>query len=218
MEYEKETRLAYNANKAISYHKQQTEGFGWIRLTTLRMQVCTNNALRMCGLKKNDKILDIPCGTCIMSKMIIKHDAYIVASDISIDMMNLGKNIHKDFKFMNLVQSDIVKTPFKKESFECVIVIALMHRLPKNIREQVYKEVAFVSKEYIIMSYAIDNAFQKFKQWLIKTINPSHKSAPSPLPIRTIKNEIKENGLKIIKKFHIIPFLSSSVVLLLKKN
>ena len=140
-----------------------------------------------------------------------------MASDISIEMMELAVNEYSSINFKGFLQSDITNTPFQADEFKCVVVLALMHRLPKDIRAQVLSEVFRVTNKYVIISYSIESPIQKFKWKLISLISKKHIPAPASIPLKVIVDELNSFGLAILKKKRIINFLSAKVVLLLEK-
>ena len=93
-----------------------------------------------------------------------------------------------------------------------------MHRLPKEIREQVLVEIKRVTSRYIIVSYSIESFSQRLKQTVLSLLNKNYLSAPSSIPMNEILEEFKEFGLKIKKQQRIINFLSAKVVFLLEKS
>jgi ubiquinone/menaquinone biosynthesis C-methylase UbiE len=218
MSYQTETRDAYrNEVKANDYKNQYIKGFKWARFTMWKQKKIINKYLFNCSLEKNDSLLDIPCGTGYIGNILSKLPCSIVASDISIEMMELARAEYSNNNFHGFIQSDITNTPFKHNYFKCVIVLALMHRLPVNIREQVLSEVVRISNEFVIISYSIESNLQKFKWKLLSMVNRSHIPAPASIPLSDIENELYSAGLKIVKKERIIHFLSAKVVFLVKK-
>ena len=115
-----------------------------------RQKVIIKRIINQCNFSNTDNILDIPCGTGFIGKILCKTPASITASDISAEMMNRANNEYVGDNFKGFVECDITQTPFNKESFDCVIILAFMHRLPKDIRNQTWEEVVRISKKYII--------------------------------------------------------------------
>jgi len=217
--YEKDTRSAYrNRSKAESYKKQQTENIGWARFTTWRERQFVEKALRKCKLSSTDRVLDIPCGTGILADVLSKFPSTIIASDISIEMIDFALKDYKREKIGGIAQTDITKTSFKKGTFGCVITLGLMHRLPGGIRKQALREITDLSNRFIIVSYSIDTPAQRIKQWLVRKVWPAYRSAPSPIGLQDIMKELNSNGLIVRKKSNAMPFLSSEVVFLLEKK
>jgi ubiquinone/menaquinone biosynthesis C-methylase UbiE len=219
MNYDKDTKNAYrNELKAKEYQEQYTKGTKWARFTMWRQKVLIKKIIEQCNFKQDDKILDIPCGTGFIGKILCNSLGHIIASDISIEMMNRASREYQGDNFRGFVQCDVTQTPFKKESFNCVILLALMHRLPKEIKFKTWDEVVSLSKKYIIVNYSIDSHSQRLKQWLTKMIRPTHKPAPSPVGIRGILEEFRLMKLKIKKRKHVVRFFSSVIIFLLEKS
>lgn len=174
--------------------------------------------MRKCNLQKNDKILDIPCGTGTLATVFAKFPACIIAADISLEMMNLAREEYRGMIFEGFIQADITKTPFRPETYTCVIVLGFMHRVPVSIRQQTLKEITSLSKRFIIISYSIDSPSQRLKQWLIKKIRPAHKSAPLPVSLRDLIEEFRSQDLDVRKLFKVFPFLSAEVIFLLERK
>ena len=74
-----------------------------------------------------------------------------------------------------------------------------MHRLPKNIRLQVLKEIKRVTKRNLIISYSVQNILQKAKQSILPFFNKKYLPAPEGISYEDL-NELKSFNLKIIKK------------------
>ena len=218
MDYIQETRNAYKSElKAKEYQEQYTKGTEWARFTMWRQRVLIDKIISQCNFTKTDEIFDIPCGTGFIGRILSKTPASITASDISIEMMKRAAGEYIGDNFNGFVECDITQTPFRKESFDCVIVLAFMHRLPKEIRYKTWEAVVGLSKKYIIVSYSVDSILQRVKQWLAKKARPGHKPAPSLLPMQDILNEFRLVKLKVKKKNHIAAFFSSVVIFLLEK-
>lgn len=219
MDYERDTRLAYKSlTKAQSYKKLQTSGFNWARLATWRSNLCVEKALRKCHLTGSDRILDIPCGTGILANVLQKFPSTTIASDISKDMMNLALEDYRKTRLAGFVQSDITKTPFKNNSFQCIITLGLMHRLPEDIRNLVLEEISSLSNNYVIVSYSIDSPYQRIKKSLLKRLRSAYDPAPVAITLENILAELDLGGLMIREKYSIMPFFSAVVIFLLEKQ
>ena len=218
MTYESDTRDAYqNETKANAYKNQYIKGFKWARFTMWKQKIIINNYLNSCELDSNDSLLDIPCGAGYIGGILSKYSCSIVASDISIEMMNLAENEYSMKNFNGFIQSDITNTPFQSNEFKCVVVLALMHRLPKDIRAQVLSEVFRVTNKYVIISYSIESLLQKIKWKLISVIHRKYLPAPASISLKVIIDELNSRGFTILKKKRIINFLSAKVVFLVEK-
>ena len=219
MNYIQETRNAYKGeSKAKKYQEQYTKGFKWARFTMWRQRVLIKKIINQCNFTETDKILDIPCGTGFIGKILCKTPASITASDISEEMMKRAAGEYVGDNFKGFVKCDITQTPFNKESFDCVIVLAFMHRLPKEIRDKTWEEVVRISKKYIIVNFGFDSRSQRLKKWFLKKVHPNYIPAPSSLPMEDIITEINSFGLVIRKVSNVVYFFSGKVIFLLEKK
>lgn len=219
MEYERDTKNAYrNEEKAKAYLDQYTTGTRWARFTMWRQRGLIKRILDRCDLTVSDRLLDIPCGTGLIGRILLNNPARVIGSDISIEMMDLARSEYGENRFHGFVQADITATPFVRESFACVVVLALMHRLHEGLRREVLSEVASLSSRYVIMSYSVESRAQRVKQRVLRTLRPSHIPAPSSVPLPEILREIGSHGFTVLSISHIAHFLSAKVVLLLEKK
>jgi ubiquinone/menaquinone biosynthesis C-methylase UbiE len=219
MDYEKETRSAYrNMTKAANYKKQIAEKITWARFAMWRERRIIRKALRSCDIGRADALLDIPCGTGILTRVLSSFSDIIVGSDISREMMDFARKEYQGIPVCEFIQADITAIPFKKGVFRSVLILGFMHRVPAEIRTKTLQEMAFVSNAFIIISYSVQDALQRCKREALKRFLSSYKSAPAAASIHEIVQEFKANDLSIHKKYRVAPFLSSEVVFLLKKK
>ena len=219
MSYEEQTKNAYrNKEKAAAYLSQYIEGTKWARFTMWKQRRIIGNFLDACELEKNDILLDAPCGTGYAGQVLSSQPCQVVASDISLEMMELAGAEYEKSKFSGFYQADLTNTPFKENFFKCVLVLALMHRLPKNIRELILNEVHKISNDFVIISFSESNLIQNIKQRLLSKVKKSHIPAPASIPITSIENELKSAGFKILERKNILKFFSAKLVYLLRKQ
>ena len=218
MTYEEQTKNAYrNKEKAAAYLSQYIEGTKWARFTMWKQKRIIKNFMKACNFNENDILLDAPCGTGYVGKILFSEPCKVVASDISLEMMELAANEYEQSKFLGFYQADLTNTPFRDGYFKCVLVLALMHRLPEDIRKLVLEEVRKISSEFAIISFSESSLVQDFKQKIISIIKKSHIPAPASIPISTIEDEINAAGFTILKRKNIFKFFSAKLVYLLKK-
>ena len=219
MSYEADTKNAYrNEVKANAYKNQYIQGTKWARFTMWKQKRIITKFLDACNLESDHTVLDIPCGTGYIGGVLAKYEASVIASDISEEMMELAKNEYNDEKFDGFIQADITKTPFPSDHFKCVIVLALMHRLPKAIRKKALLEVVRLTNKYLIISYSVESLAQRVKQWILLKIKPSYIQAPASIQLNVMLDEMSSAGLKIIKQRNVVYFLSAKVVFLAIKT
>jgi predicted TPR repeat methyltransferase len=217
--YERDTKNAYrNEEKATAYLEQYTKGTKWARFSMWRQRVLIKNFLDHCRLTAADRLLDIPCGTGYIGQTIQHTPASLIGADISLEMMDRAGGEYGEDQFHGFVQADITATPFLRGSFTCIVVLALMHRLQKGLRQDVLSEVADLSSRFVIMSYSVDSFPQRMKERVLKILRPSHIPAPSSMRLRDIRREVTSHGFKLLRISSVAYFLSAKVVLLMEKD
>jgi len=161
-------------------------------------------------------ILDFPCGSGKLSA-IFKQTAFsICAADISEAMLSMAKETYPAIaNFQGLIRADITKIPFKSESFDCIICLRLMHRLPPEVRQEILHELVRVTKQYVIVSYGIAQVADKVRRFLMKR-NP--KSAYWMATERDLENEVARAGLRVLNVHSVIPYFYYERIFLLEKK
>ena len=177
-----------------------------------------NDFLHSINFNNKEKILDVPCGAGYVGDILSKLESQVVASDISFEMMNLALNEYPGNNFTGFIQSDITEMPFQNEEFRCSVILALMHRLPFEVRNDVLNEINRVTEKYIIVSYSVNNFLQRVKQIFLSLTNKSYLPAPAGISLNEITRDFSKYNLKILQKRSVFFILSAKVVFLLEKS
>jgi SAM-dependent methyltransferase len=218
-EYHTETRLAYRSKKrARAYRAQHTKDISWARFTMWRECSLVKAILARLHLTMTNRVIDIPCGTGVLGLTLRRFPCHVFAADIASEMMELARQDYSFHRFQDFVQADIINPPFGPQTFDCVIIIGLMHRLPKHVRNQALRGISSISNRFVVVSYSIDGPEQRIKHRLIKKLRPSHQSAPFPVALQDIVKELNCHGLVVKEKYRVVPFLSAEAIFLLEKN
>lgn len=173
--------------------------------------------LKNCG-SYHKTLLDVPCGAGKLSSVV--SDFSVVAADVSMAMIHLAKGRYSlSENFRGFVAADIARMPFKKESFDTVICLRLLHRIPSHDREGILKSLAEVSNKYVIVSYGLEGKLVRLRL-LIKRIL-SGKNPQFPFYLTTLENmrkEIEEAGLKVVSYSRVFPLIYQEIIFLLQKR
>ena len=218
-EYKRDTALKYQDEEFARQYKRHLSDFRWYQFATAREIRCIEKALRKCGLSGRDRVLDVPCGTGILSDLLLRLNVPVVASDISREMMQLAHEYQGD-NFYGFVQADATQLPFAAKSFKTVVIIGLLHRVPPAVRQQILNEAATISSQYAIVSFSllgsklIYHARSLLKKLLYKKFTPGF----SPATLAELESEVQAAGFRIVKRFRVFPILSPENVALLEKT
>ncbi len=219
MDYVRETLRAYRSKgRATEYKQYHTHDWSWARFCTWRKLRIIDKELARYNWTADDKLLDIPCGTGVLGRVLQNFPMRVVASDISPEMMALAEDEYPGDRLIDFVTADITNTSFSASSFSCVISLGFLHRVSMDVKRAALNEIAALSNHVVIVSCSVSSVMQKFKHRILLFIKPKHVPAPCPVPMSVIRAECEAAGLKIVRSKAIIPFLSSYVLLILEKK
>ncbi|MEN6473027.1 MAG: class I SAM-dependent methyltransferase [Syntrophaceae bacterium] len=216
--YEIETLNAYRTRqRAEQYKHSQTASWSWSRFTTWQEQRLLARELSRYTWSANDRLLDIPCGTGILGKLLNSFPFKITASDISPEMMELARGEYPADRMVDYIRTDITNTGFVRESFDCIVVLGFLHRVPTDIKRATLAEIAVLSRRIAIITCSVDSPIQRLKIKLLAIIRKHHVPAPCPVSLKEIISECENANFKVVRSFMVVPFLSSEAMLVLEK-
>src|SRR5687767_3967872 len=116
MDYETETRRAYrSAARAQTYTRYQSSDWSWGRVATWREQQIIRRVLAARTWRDSDAVLDAPCGTGILAPTLAPYTDNVLATDISLEMMQLAMRAYFAAQRAQFVQADINAMPFPND-------------------------------------------------------------------------------------------------------
>lgn len=218
-DYDTATLNAYrSARRAAEYRRHQTTEWSWARFVTWREQRALARELRRYPWTATDQLLDIPCGTGILGRLLQRFPFRIVASDISPEMMALARPEYPQDRLIDCVQADITRTPFPRGAFACVVTLGFLHRVPLEIKRAALREMAALSAKVVVATCSVDTPLQRMKKRLLSVLRPGHASAPCPISLVDLIAECEALGLRVVRAFMVVPLLSAEAVLVLEKR
>lgn len=216
--YETDTLNAYRSKqRAAEYKRYHTKDWSWARFSTWREQRLLARELSRYSWSANDRLLDIPCGTGVLGKLLHFFPFQIVASDISPEMMELARGEYPADRLIDCVQADITKTGFSRRSFECIVVLGFLHRVPMDIKRAALREISALANRVVIISCSVDSPLQRLKKKALTIIRRQHVPAPCPVSLREIVAECEEAGFKVVRSLIVVPLLSAEAILVLER-
>lgn len=216
--YEKDTLNAYRSvERALAYKEFHTSEFSWGRLVTWFEQKAVARELRRYNWTPNDKVLDIPCGTGVLGNLIRRFPFRVVASDISLEMMDLAKEEYPKNQLLKCVQADITATKFARDSFSCVVTLGFFHRVPKEIKRAALRELAKLSNNLVIITCSVDTPIQRIKHFILDKLRRNHVPALCPVPLGEMFEECESVGLRVVRAYMVVPLFSAHAILVLEK-
>jgi SAM-dependent methyltransferase len=218
-DYQRETRDAYRSReRARNYKHYNTAAWSWGRIATAREQRGIQRVLAREPWQPGDMVLDIPCGTGILAGVLNTLPVRVVASDISYEMMALGREEYREGALAGAVQADITRTPFASGTFAAVCVLGFLHRVPSDIKRAALREASALSSRLVIATCAIDTPLQRLKHRVLRLIRNEHIPAPAPTTLASLIADCHAAGLRVRQQFFVLPLLSAEIVLVLEKS
>lgn len=217
--YERDTLHAYqSAERAAQYKRLHTTSWTWGRVVTEFEQRAVARELARYEWSPSDQLLDIPCGTGILGKVLHRFPFKILASDISTEMMALARVEYPADRLIDCVQADITDTKFPRASFACVVTLGFLHRVPPEVKLAALHEIGALTSRVSIVSCSVDTPLQRFKHAVLSFLRRNHVPAPCPAPLKEIIADCESQGFRVMRAFMVLPLLSSDAILVLEKR
>ena len=158
-------------------------------------------------------LLDVPCGTGKIGKILSRYPIKILAGDLSSQMMALAAHEYSTDKFIGFLRFNAQNIPLNDKSVDYIVCLRLFQRLPKDIRINVLREFRRVLKHNLIVSYSYISPFQNLRNG-IRRLYDREKQDFYQESIAGIRLELNEAGfiLKSIK--HVLFSISSEIIIL----
>lgn len=194
-DYERDTKKYYQDNfVATRYHRLFTASKGWkdypFRFVARREQRAIERFLA--GIAHRD-ILDIPAGTGKLADVFARSGARVVACDISCNMLEIAKSEYQRINYANVeyvIADAIDLNQFANASFDAVVCLRLLHRVPSGIRHRMLKEFARVAS-FTLVSYGVDNAYHRLRERVRNRITGSKPTAKCLCSLAEARREIE---------------------------
>jgi SAM-dependent methyltransferase len=196
---------------------------GPIRLRTLAAWIiatlerrCVARALRECQ-PPPAVVLDMPCGTGKLAKVLTTMETRVVGADLSMAMMELARGAYPASRFRGFVCGNAEQLPFRTAAFDTVVCLRFMHLVRPATRREIIKELARVTSRRVIVSFGVGTPFQLLR---LKVRHAIFRGTSTPYPARVadLRIEVEEAGLRITRWRRILPILSCEYLLTLDRR
>ena len=186
----------------------------WGRVYRTCEESAVGKALRM--LEPGTTILDAACGTGRITGLVTRHGFRARGCDISFEMMSVARRHRAALAPSGvLVQCEAGALPFRDASFDAVSCIGLLMHLDAPARAQVLRELARVSRQWLILQYGRPGLLQRTKASL--TGRPAG-GVQHPLDEAELRADQQRAGLTELARFWVLRPLSTSVILVLSNR
>jgi len=222
-QYESRTRRYYQDVEVARRYAEEYRGPLTLRriptkVIAAREVSCVAAALKRCGDGLR-RILDVPCGTGKLSALLYGHGReLLVGCDISAEMLSIARDLsaRAGQKELLFTRADATALPYADGSFDCVVCLRLLHRVPPPVRLAIVKELARVSRHYLIVTFGRETTWQKLRMRVRRILTKS-ESCPFPASKEEIRTLSILGGMVAKEAWSVLPVLSAEVIMLLQK-
>lgn len=162
--------------------------------------------------------LDIPCGTGRIFPVLFSKDIHVTGADLSLEMMQVAKSKFREVKLKDgFIRCDAVSLPFTDGRFDAVFSIRFLFHLPVDIRRRALKEIARISRQWVIVDYRHKYTLKYRLKSLKQRLRLSRK-AYHRVSRQDIAEDFQQARLELVKVFPTFPLFSDKWVILARKR
>lgn len=191
------------AGRARSYPSEFNQSFRQQRERKCLQQL-------IAAIPPQSTVLDLPCGTGRVTRLIAQAGHRVIAGDSSPHMVSATReNLLPDFPDLTADVMDAMDTGLENGSVDAVMCSRLLHHFPDaGSRIGVLSEFARISRGLVIVSFScsfsLDVAWQKFTRRLQgRTLRHYH-----PIPLQQLRHEFAVAGLQAIGSLNVLSVFS----------
>ncbi|QDU81589.1 Glycine/sarcosine N-methyltransferase [Polystyrenella longa] len=176
---------------------------------------CEKNAIRdaVSDLDQGSRVLDLPCGTGRLTRLLTKCGFDVTGADSSPHMVTRAhENWRKtggDAKVARFEVRDALDTTYPDDSFDAVVCNRLFHHFNESeTRVKAFRELKRISKHQVIVSFFNSFALDALRFRLKHFLRGTKPQDRIPIPLNAIVEDLEEAGLRMVAKVPVIWGLS----------
>ncbi|MEO5657280.1 MAG: class I SAM-dependent methyltransferase [Nitrospiria bacterium] len=213
-------RAHYQAADVASRYEAERWTRGSRRWSNRRKFLAIARAIAM-ARRMGDPVrdgLDLPCGTGRILPLLSAQQIRVVGADLSHEMMEIArrKSLDGSGSLRGLVRCEAERLPFPDDGFDVVFSIRFLFHLPTDVRRRAVREMARVSRRWVILDYrhryTLKYAIKRL-QWALGLSRKEYRRVSMP----EIVEDFREAGVEIMRIFPTCPVLSDKWVILGRK-
>lgn len=185
--------------------KYPTEyGNGW---RDRREKACILRCLD--AIAPGSRVLDLPCGTGRMTRILVERGYHVVSADASEAMLERARENYRAYreehtgKIPDVTFSvrDVLATGFPDDEFDGISCIRLFHHFNEaETRRKALRELARICRGPIVVTFLNSFALDRISSWLKARLRGKKQLSQLPIPLSTFAADIDAAGLKIDRK------------------
>jgi ubiquinone/menaquinone biosynthesis C-methylase UbiE len=205
---------------AGAYDRQRFASFTgrtFDRLEQRAIAHLVRRAVAGCASDDRLRVLDVPCGTGRITRLLLDLGLQVVGGDISPAMIAqarvrcAGSTSRVEFSVLDLDQLDL-----PEGSFDLVSCIRLFHHLHTAERQAVLHELARVSRRFVLANVSYSSRFYRLRRQVKRWLGQGVCRAGSTE--QEVRDEAAAAGLRLVARRFVLPAVSEDLILLFEKS
>jgi SAM-dependent methyltransferase len=197
-------------------------GDGW---RDRREKACIEECLS--AIPAGSKVLDLPCGTGRLTRLLIERGFRLTSADGSDAMLARAEQNYAKYRSerggqppaVQFSVRDVLSTGFQADEFDGVSCIRLFHHFGEaETRRQALRELKRICRGPIVVTFLNSFALDRVSAWLKAQVRRRKPQGQRPIPLKVFAADIEAAGLKIDKKIAAHWGLSSRWFLVLSRK
>lgn len=158
---------------------------------------------------KGAHILDLPCGSGRLSKMLLTSEYKVTSADVSPLMLKIAKRNINMYRFnqpneypeVQFKTVDILNTGFRDNEFDGVICYRLFHHFNNtDIRKKAIRELQRVSRGPVVISFFNSFSLSASMRKIRYIIRGAGITDRVPIKMSLFLSELKSQGMRPVDK------------------
>jgi SAM-dependent methyltransferase len=165
-----------------------------------RERACLIDLIRR--IPAGGRVLDLPCGTGRVTRLIAAAGYEVVGADVSPHMLEEARGVLKpEFPDVDLVVMEALATGVPDEHFDAVFCNRLFHHFnERETRVAVLREFARISRGPVIVSFACTFALDVVWHRIKRRMQGRRLTHYQPVPLGAFCDEFREAGLTVVSR------------------
>jgi ubiquinone/menaquinone biosynthesis C-methylase UbiE len=155
------------------------------------------------------RLLDLPCGTGRMTRLLVEGGYRVTSADISEAMLSQARENYHDYQEQTSAKvpqvrfelRDVLATGFADDEFDGACCIRLFHHFAEaETRRRALRELRRICRGPIVVTFLNSFALDRVSYWLQARLRGRKRVHQLPISMKTFSADIAAAGLQINRK------------------
>jgi ubiquinone/menaquinone biosynthesis C-methylase UbiE len=151
-------RTKYDDPRVAAEYDARRSRRGWARRWREALHEGTL-ARAFADVPAGSRVLDLPCGTGVLAPWLLGRGYRVLGADIAGQMLAQARAKQARGELagpLSLLAADAERLPLADRSVDVALVVRFVHLMPAEVRHRVYRELARVTRDRVVLSVSLD--------------------------------------------------------------